>query len=255
MWKTIKFFLLAVTPVIIAAVIAVITILHYQLDQKGYELQTKKFKEGEIPKKNLQIETYGGFDDMLSLKSIPDSSFNINMAGKKLKNLYHISYHIENNGEAPIMQNDFLEKLTVVFPKRWQIIGLDSSHSDPPEFRPIWEKIDNNKIQLKPILINPKDKFDLNIYLSDNKDEKFEMNEVQNVLQGTWTVRIPNLSKIDIQDPVTRKLKQKPTNPIKFRYGDFIDNLVRTNLISSTTAPLFIAGFLIDPSRWGCMQF
>jgi hypothetical protein len=166
MWKTIKIFL-AVAPTIAVVIIGV---FNCQISQKGYELQTKKFKEGEIPKKNLQIATYGGIDDMISLKSIPDSSFNINMAGKKLKNLYHISYHIENNGEAPIMQNDFLEKLIVVFPERWQIIGLESSYSDPPDFHPFWEKIDNNKIQLKPILINAGDKFDLNIYLSDKKD-------------------------------------------------------------------------------------
>jgi hypothetical protein len=248
MWKTIKFSLAVAAPIIAV----VIGVLNYQLSQKGYELQTKKFKEGEIPKKNLQIVTYGGLDAMSSLKSFTDSSFNINIAGKKLKNLYQISYYIENNGEAPIMQNDFLEKLTVVFPKRWQILGLKSSYSDPPDFHPVWEIIDNNKIQLKPILINAKDKFYLNIYLSDKEDEKFERNEFQDLLQGTWTVRIPNLSKIDIQDPVTRKLKQKPTNPIiKARYGDYIDVLVRTNLISSTTAPLFIAGFLIDPGQWG----
>ena len=47
-------------------------------------MEITKFKEGQIPKKQLQIETYGGTDVMRSLESITDLALNISMAGKKL---------------------------------------------------------------------------------------------------------------------------------------------------------------------------
>ena len=81
MWEKVRYFL-AVVPPIIAIVIGSIG---YQLDKKGYELEAKKLREGQIPKKTLLIETYGGTDIMKLLKKFTDETFSINMAGKELK--------------------------------------------------------------------------------------------------------------------------------------------------------------------------
>lgn len=244
MWKKVNIFLAAV-PAIIAVVVGIIG---YQLDQKGYELETKKFREGQIPKKNLQIVTYGGTDVTRLFKTFTDATFSINIAGKEVKSLYSISYHIENTGEAPILKSDFSENLTLTFPERWQILVLKNSKTVPPGFNPVWERISNHELQLKPLLINAGDKFSLEVYLSDTKEGELEADEVHDELRGTWTVRIPTLSKIDIKDPFTRKVKSK--KPIKKFDNMDIIKMALEGLVSGVDT-LWTAGFLILPSEWG----
>ena len=203
MGKIVQIFLAAV-PAIIALVIGVIG---YQVDQKSYDLETKKFREGQIPKKKLQISTIGGTNVMRLLERFTDATFSINMAGKELKNLYSIGYYIENTGEAPILKSDFSENLTLTFPERWQILVLKKSRTVPPEFNPVWERISNHEVELKPLLINAGDKFGLEVYLSDTEEEELERDEVRDKLQGTWTVRIPRLSKSGVSYSVSLLLQ------------------------------------------------
>ena len=244
MWKKVQIFLAAL-PVICMVVFGIIG---YQLEQKGYELETKKFREGQIPKKNLQIETYGGSDVGRAFKSFTDAQFSISIAGKELKSLYSISYRIENTGEAPILESDFSEYLTLTFSELCEILLLKNSRIIPPEFNPVWERISNHAMHLKPLLINPGDKFVLELYLSDTEGGESKTDEDRDELQGAWTVRIPNLSKIDIKDPFNRKLKSK--KPIK--KTDPMDYIkIFLGRSGSGMATLWTAGFLIIPSFWG----
>ena len=83
----------------------------------------------------------------------------------------------------------------------------------------------------------------MNIYLSDIEEGKLKANEVQDILRGTWTVRIPNLRKIDIQDPITRKLQP----PIS--YSDRLKKLASEQ--DATLYSFLTAGYIINPNQWG----
>jgi len=99
------------------------------------------------------------------------------------------------------------------------------------------------------LLINAKDKFALEIYLSDTEKGKSKSDE----LQGTWTVRIPNLSRIDIDDPVTRKSKPKKPIP-KLDPENLVKSLLEEYYIDRFGAgmkTLLRAGFVIQPYEWG----
>ncbi len=249
MWKKIPIFLTA--ALVISTV--VFGIIGYQQKQKSYELEAKKVREGQIPKKDFQIRTSGGTDITSLFEFYTDASFRIYMAGKEIKNLYSIRYFFENTGKAPILPSDFSENLTLTFPERWKILVLQNEGITPSEFNPVWEKINNYKIQLKPLLINAGDKFALEIYLSDTEKGELDKDEVSKKLQGTWAVRIPNLSKIDIDDPVTRKSKpKKPTTKLD-PISHMRENLEQLYIarFGSGFATLFKAGFLIMPNEWG----
>ncbi|MCD4692668.1 MAG: hypothetical protein K8R79_07135 [Calditrichales bacterium] len=248
MWKKIPIFLTA--ALVISTV--VFGIIGYQVKQKSYELEAKKVREGQIPKKDFQIRTYGGTDITSLFKLYTDASFRIYMAGKEIKNLYSIRYFFENTGKAPILESDFSKNLTLTFPERWKILVLQNEGVTPPEFNPVWERVNNHKIQLKPMLINAGDKFALEIYLSDI-EKGIEKDEVSKKLQATWTVKIPNLSKIDLDDPVTRKLKPKKPTP-KLDPKNLLKSLLEEYYIlrfGAGITTLFRAGFLIQPYEWG----
>jgi len=136
MWKKIPLFLTA--GLVISTVI--FGIIGYQQKQKSYELEAKKVREGQIPKKNLQIRTFGETDITSLFNRYTDEAFRIYMAGKEIKNRYSIRYYFENTGEAPILESDFSEKLTLTFPERWNILVLQNEGVTPPEFNPAWEK-------------------------------------------------------------------------------------------------------------------
>ena len=229
-------------------ILVVVGIIGYQLHKKGYELETKKFKEGLIPQKSLKIETFGATDVTQLFKTYTDKSFSIYLDGKEIKNLYSIGYNIENTGEAPILKSDFSKNLTLTIPERWKILVLKNSNTIPPEFNPVWEKIGDNKIQLKPLLINAGDKFRLEVYLSDTEEKNHDKDSVRKEFRGTWTVRIPNLKKIDIQDPFTPKSKH-----IKPNVFDTMIGLLKASYGESGKymVTLWTAGFLIVPSMWG----
>lgn len=249
MWKKIPIYLTA--ALVISTV--VFGIIGYQQKQKSHELETKKYREGQIPKKKLQIEPYSGTDVRQSFITFVDAKFSIYMAGKELKNLYSISYFIKNTGKAPILESDFSENLTLTFPERWKILILKNLRTVPPEFNPVWEKINNHKIQLKPLLINAGDRFGLEIYLFDTEMVEPKTFEVRKELQGSWTVRIPNLNKIDIKDPYSRKLEPKePTT--KLERHNMLKELFEKMYIErfgSGLTTLFKAGFIVMPYKWG----
>jgi len=246
MWKKVQIFLAAVPPIIAV----VVGIIGYQLDRKAYELEAKRIREGDIPEKKLQIETYGGTYITQLFKKFTDGTFSINIAGKEVKSLYSITYRIENTGKAPILKSDFSENLTLTFPERWQILVLENPKTVPPEFSPVWERISNHEVQLKPMLINPEDKFGLEVYLSDTKEGESATDEGGDELRGTWSVRIPNLSKIDIDDPFTRKLKRKKDiEEPELVYMNIIKRELKRIVPGVDT--LWTAGFLISPLAWG----
>ena len=245
MWNKIQI-LLAAIP---AIGFVVFGLIGYQVDQKSYELEAKKFREGQIPKKSLQIRKFGGSNLMGLLISFEDATFSVHMAGKELKNLYSISYHIENTGEAPILKSDFSKNLRLTFPERWQILVLKSERTFPPEFNPVWEKISNQELQLKPLLINPGDRFGLEVYLTDTREGDPGTDAVQRDLGGIWTVRIPNLSKIDIKDPLS-SWKDKTTARKSEKHDAMYYLKVMLEGIAGADT-LWKAGFLNLPTKWG----
>ena len=110
MWKKILKFMFLTLPTI---AVVVIMIFSFQLEKKSYELEEKKVKEGQIAKKSLKVYSYGvsNIKSLFRIFANVDVGFNITLKGKELSNLYSVKYIISNNGDAPILKEDFSEKL------------------------------------------------------------------------------------------------------------------------------------------------
>jgi hypothetical protein len=170
------------------------------------------------------------------------------MAGKELKSLYSISYRIENTGEAPILKTDFSEDLKVSFSDYWEILALKNLATNPAELSPEWEKVNYHEIRLKPLLMNAGDRFGLEIYLSRIEGDAAKPNRQMDQLRGTWTVRIPNLPKIDFKNPFSPsdKTKQPPKTPDTKR---LLKTIFRDS--GGGVETLWTAGFLFFANEWG----
>jgi len=241
-------FLAVAIPLIVTAFIGIYNI---ELNKKNYELQLKKLSENQISKKKLRININGETNVMSLFKAFSDETFRINMEGKELKSLYTINYDIQNSGESPILENEFSETLTLTFPEGCQILAFNVSKIEPIGLNPLWHKISDNKIALKPLLLNTGDKFSLEIYLAKPMNGNVQTED--NVSQGgysqfrstkriydtgysspgygSWSVRIANLNKPDIE-------YQAASN-------------VRTRIINKNDPLLAATGVLILPSKWG----
>jgi len=84
-----------------------------------------------------------------TLKDIKDANVSITIGGEEVKNLYSIEYTITNTGDAPILKNDFSEKLTLTFPDRWKILAVENDFAVPSSINPVWRKTDKNAVELE----------------------------------------------------------------------------------------------------------
>ena len=236
------------------AVLVVVAFMSFQLDKSGLDFEKKKHKEGSIPVKELAIKTYGSDNVSFSIKQLEEAEIKITIGGKEINDLYSIDYWIENTGSAPILSTDFSEPLTLKFPDRWEILFVRESHSMPKDLNTNWTKIDKHSIFLEPLLLNPGDALKVDVYLADLEGKDIDPFSVRREIKGLWSVRVPNLKKIDLKDPlgIYKSQKEKDKDRKKMMEEIIKDKNIRSYpWLPQETKTLLIAGFFHDPKSWG----
>lgn len=239
--------IISLLPVFITAILGVYGAF---LDYKKYDLDYEKYKKGDIPEKKIQILNYGATNLLNLLKSFTNSDFDLKIKDQRITSLYSSTFHIKNTGEAPILKSDFSENLSVKFPENWQILAFENKNMTPPEFKPIWKVIENNILQMEPLLINSGDEFSLEVFFSYDMNEIPKDVNVNKELEGTWSVRIANLKNIDFNMPLNRKdSKDTPKKSYIELMNDALGEYIKE--INPDTYVLWKAGFYISPFAWG----
>lgn len=131
---------------IISAVIIVISLVTFQR-----------------PKKNLAYEV--SFNRILSDVGDHDNRLTISLMGKPLSSLGLVAIKIINNGNRPIMTNDYESPIRFMFETSTEIISTRITDTNPVNL-PGELFIAGSTVSLKPILLNPGDYLRIEILLS-----------------------------------------------------------------------------------------
>ncbi len=102
---------------------------------------------------------------------------NLKVAYKKeaISTLTSVHFHIINSGNIPISRQDFDKKLGINFGKGTKILLAQVSDTLPKNLKPI-VSFKSNELNIKPLLLNPKDRFTVNAYISgEYKSIKFDV--------------------------------------------------------------------------------
>lgn len=110
---------------------------------------------------------------LLRIEDEIKSDIKISYHDKRITDLHSLVIEISNNGNEPILEDDFKKPITFEFNREAKILKLGIVKSNPEDLQAKFEEKDN-KIEITSELLNPGDKFVINFLIS--KYENFHIN-------------------------------------------------------------------------------
>lgn len=136
---------------IIALVMAAISLAH-QLRRKSLFVTVRGYQRLVDPE-------LAGSEDELSV------TFN----GQRITKLSSLSLHFSNNGSLPISSEDFETSIEVAFKNNPKILRAKISETTPKNL-PVRTDISSGALIINPLLLNPKDQFEIEVLLEGMQD-------------------------------------------------------------------------------------
>ena len=117
-----------------------------------------------------------------------------------IKNLVLSVDSIKNVGSRAIIPSDFYEPLSINVPKPWKILLVKNTGG---EKFPVWKKINDQRFQASPKLLNPGDSITISLYATNTENDHLTVMQAFQ-LKPTWKAHILNLQAITEQpNPLT----------------------------------------------------
>lgn len=114
---------------------------------------------------------------------------------------------ISNVGRAPIVPNDYYERISVNVKKPWKILAVgNDSLFRGVEFK--WNRISDSSFEAVPALLNPGDIVSANVYLTNTGDEKLSKIEKTAKPEIEWKARIVNMPAFTIAPDIASVFKK-----------------------------------------------
>lgn len=126
------------------------------------------YGRGPIPEKRVELFQQLTVNPLQDLSALGQrASFVLKYQSQTFKNLV-ISYaSITNKGRAPILPSDFYENLSVTVDEPWKIITVEDRGGPGPKMH--WKRVSDKRFEADPTLLNPGDRFDPVVYLTNPK--------------------------------------------------------------------------------------
>lgn len=124
------------------------------------------FAKKQVQKKELSYETMN--TELVKVDSRITDRLQVNFDGKPIGHLHLVFVRFVNSGNIPIDPNDYQGDISVTFGEKSQILKCEISEEEPEDI-PISTKNDENKVEIKPTLLNEKDSFTLKLLVSNFK--------------------------------------------------------------------------------------
>jgi hypothetical protein len=159
---------------------------------------TEKHLQYTIPISTDVITTSEEFVDRMKISIIVDNT--------PVNNLVLSIASITNTGYVPIIPSDFYEKLSINVGKEWNILLVENTGG---KSKPIWTKVNNEKFEASPELLNPKDSINILLYATNTKLGHLTYEQSEN-LKPFWTAHILNLESITQQPNVFAEVNADP---------------------------------------------
>lgn len=153
------------------------------------------YGRGPIPEKRLELFQLTAINPLRDLSAFGErASFSLRLEKQRIDNLTIVGAWITNKGGVPILPSDFYEKLSVTVEKPWKIVAVENRGIFSPEIRVSWRRVSETRFEAEPLLLNPGDRIEANVYLTDTEFQggaSAATGGREPVLK--WRVRIANL--------------------------------------------------------------
>lgn len=139
-------------------------------------------------KKKLNYEIIGKLP-LLSFREELEGKFKIYYEDNLVKNVFSIIIKFYNTGNQPITSNDFERNLSLIFEEKIKILAYSVSKTEPDNLD-VQLQLNNNKLIIAPLLLNPKDTFTIRVIVTES-DAKFKLNYriigINKIIEGSPT--------------------------------------------------------------------
>src|SRR5208283_384539 len=116
--------------------------------------------------KRLQRSLFFAGDVTSALSALGDRiKLSILIDNTPVNNLVLLIGSISNTGSVAIIPSDFYENLSINVDKEWKILLAKNSTGKE---HPVWKKVNDQKFEASPELLNPGDSITVNVYATPN---------------------------------------------------------------------------------------
>jgi len=140
--------------------------------------------------KTLDFEIRSKIELTKESNSVENLKISIN--GKDVEDIFVYGVKISNTGSKPILKEDY-EKILSINVSEDSVIYSAKKNRTYPENLSLKFKIDKNQLLISPMLLNPNDEFEINIYSSSGEYPKLD-------------ARIAGVSTVNSKSPESRNL-------------------------------------------------
>lgn len=131
-----------------------------------------------VEKRNIEIAVTKNAELIAGPSVVNDSLLEFRYNGDKVSNLISTKIRIKNSGNKPILEEDFVEGLTILFPDNVKIISYKLSQVQPITNLSLYQQEfitqEKNRIKFVPVLVNSGDIFDIDILTTENLQPKLQ---------------------------------------------------------------------------------
>lgn len=153
--------------------------------------------------KSLDIGLISNIEPVNINGAIKKDNIKIYYRDREIKNLVYLKFIIRNNGNLPIILNDFVEKVIIRFPDNTEIFDFNQS----PENRLNMEKMDHSTISLTSNLLNPGDSVTIEM-VTETKGSSISVSDItlSGRIIGASDIRLRQHDEEDFQSEIDRKI-------------------------------------------------
>ena len=142
-----------------------------------------------------------------------DGSLEFLYKEEKVQNIISTKLRLKNTGNQPVQESDFINDLTISFPESTRIINYQlvqaQPNSEPSLFQQgFLKKEKENKLNFKPVLINPGEIFDIDILSTrDNLGDLQNISYLENEIKLSY--KIYGISRLNSVSEIKTNLDKK----------------------------------------------
>ena len=168
------------------------------------------YNRGPNPEKRVELTTLSPINLLSGLSALKDkATMSVTVEGETYDNIVIAQAYFVNAGTAPIVPAEYHEKLSVSVDSPWKIVAVENGTSFGKKVMLEWRRISDTRFEAKPALVNPRDKFDVSVYLTNTEfSAPYPADEAPDPAVD-WSARVTNLPEFSSTGDILERLQQE----------------------------------------------
>lgn len=151
---------------------------------------------GPFPAKRIELTQLQAINPLSDLSALGErATLSLQVENQTIDDLLISQAYLQNVGDAPIVESDYHENISVTVNEPWKIVAVENPHSWYVQLR--WKRISNTKWEAEPALLNPGDHVAAVIYLTNTQPGGSSGSGEADKPSVHWAARIVNLAAFE----------------------------------------------------------